>query len=55
MTTGCEISHNRTIQYMSNLNTQSNIILQLNPQQINCIADLEYTKTREPYKHYELL
>jgi hypothetical protein len=31
MTTGCGISHNRTIHiYKSNLNTQSSIILRIN-------------------------
>jgi len=32
MTTGCGISHNHTIHtYKYNLNTQSNVILQINP------------------------
>jgi hypothetical protein len=36
MTTGCGISHNHTIHiYKSNLNTQTNIIVQINPYTVD--------------------
>jgi hypothetical protein len=55
MTAGCEICHNHTIHIKYSLNTQSNVILQINPHTVEKLVPIYNIWRQENlYKQYEL-